>query len=436
LTKSGYKGKSVDDLIFQLFTATKGSVEEAERGIIYIDEFDKISASKESDLDVGGRSVQQELLKMIEGTDVEITVDELTGEKAFINTSKMLFIFSGAFSNLTDEKECIGNRKSNLRKIGFSNEISNPEVNKSSKSDHRTLSHKDLIEYGMIPELMGRIPIIAQLNKLEVVDLLRIMTESKNSIIKQYKTLFNHENIDLVFKKDALVKIAEIALSRNIGARGLNSIIEERMIQLTFDILDKKKSPQKNKELLPDDKNTKLKNSKYVINSYDVTPPENTKLFLLETIIPAQSLNLTYKNFQHMIKDVAIGLYQMNRQLIMMGDASIYNIGFNPRTKCYILFDFDQSKIFNSNTNYKTKKEYSYEDAYIFLTSFQVTYRTGNKRRLIDALLKKLIESKKTYILSTFLKIIDETIPNFPEKTVPRFKQETTDLDRFLKKHF
>jgi ATP-dependent Clp protease ATP-binding subunit ClpX len=267
LTKSGYKGKSVDDLIFQLFISTKGNIADTERGIIYIDEFDKISASRESDLDVGGRSVQQELLKMIEGADVEITIDELSGEKAFINTSKMLFIFSGAFSGLIDKKENSGIKNGGLRKIGFNNESSKTEGKDQQKLIQTNLGHKDLIEYGMIPELMGRIPIIAQLNKLEVVDLVRIMTESKNSIVKQYKTLFTYENIDLVFKKDALLKIAEIALSKNIGARGLNSIIEERMVQLTFDILESKNSKRKKMELVLDEKNNKLKRNRYIINS-------------------------------------------------------------------------------------------------------------------------------------------------------------------------
>lgn len=225
LTESGYVGDDVDMILARLLLNAGGNIEKAERGIIYIDEIDKIARSDSNGRDVRGEGVQQALLKMIEGGIV--SVNPQGGKKspmtqsADIDTTNILFIVGGAFSGLTD--------KQNVRKkmgLGGAEE---------AQPAQQEVSHKQLIKYGMIPEFVGRLPVITQLHNLMEEDLVKILMEPKNSLVKQYQALFALDGIDLVFEYDFLKGIAEKASKEGTGARGLRAIMEQSLSDAMFD---------------------------------------------------------------------------------------------------------------------------------------------------------------------------------------------------------
>jgi ATP-dependent Clp protease ATP-binding subunit ClpX len=223
-TEVGYVGKDADIMIKNLLSKAGGDVELAQRGIVFVDEVDKLSRKKNtSTRDVGGEGTQQSMLRLIEGTDVRI--ESQTGQITFVNTSNILFIFSGAFEGL---EKVIENNK-NGSSIGFGGKpTSLQETSLSSATED------DLVSYGLIKEFVGRIPVKATLNKLSVDDLVKITIEPQKSIIKQYKSLFKLDKIDLDFSDDYLKVIAEKALLHNTGARGIRSEIEKLLLDTQF----------------------------------------------------------------------------------------------------------------------------------------------------------------------------------------------------------
>lgn len=231
VTESGYVGDDVENMLLRLYQAADEDIEAAERGIIYIDEIDKIARKGEGTSitrDVSGEGVQQALLKIIEGADVDVPLaggrKHPQGERIRINTSNILFICGGAFEGLT--------MKTNTEKhVGFCQ-----EMNKSSDDDSTEVTAEALKKQGLIPELIGRLPIIVRLNKLTVNDLERILVDTKNSIVKQYTELIGLDGVELEIDKSAIHHIAKEAHEKKTGARGLKSIIEKIMRDVMFDI--------------------------------------------------------------------------------------------------------------------------------------------------------------------------------------------------------
>lgn len=237
LTEEGYVGDNIESMIQMLLLSCDFDVERASRGIIYIDEIDKkakkTSASTSITRDVSGEGVQFGLLKMIEGSVMNVQPTGARkhphGDRLLIDTSNILFIFGGAFNGLSD---IISNRlcKNN---IGFTSKMSKAE------RDIDLLNHleqDDLIQYGLIPELVGRIPVVSVLNKLSVDELAHILTDPVDSIIEQYKRLLEVDHINLNFTNNAIRRIAEIADRKGIGARGLKSVIESLMVDFQFEV--------------------------------------------------------------------------------------------------------------------------------------------------------------------------------------------------------
>ncbi len=238
LTEAGYVGEDVENIILKLVQAADYNIERAERGIIYIDEIDKISRKSDNPSitrDVSGEGVQQALLKIMEGTVASIPPQggRKHPQQEFlpVNTSNILFICGGAFSGL----EKIISKRGVDSGIGFNANVSLPET-KNFSEILCGVEPEDLLKYGLIPEFIGRLPILASLDDLDENALVEILTVPRNALIKQYKKIYDMENVKLSFTKDALKSIANKAIARKTGARGLRSILEEILLDSMYEI--------------------------------------------------------------------------------------------------------------------------------------------------------------------------------------------------------
>ncbi len=228
LTEAGYVGEDVESILSRLLAAANFDLELAKRGIVYIDEIDKVARKSESSVsgrDVSGEGVQQGLLKILEGAEVYVPVKgsrkNSTTETVLFDTTHVLFVCGGAFVGLRGDEH-----KKEL-KMGF--------LKKDEELLEEDIEPKEIIKYGMIPEFIGRLPVIAQLKELSIDDLTRILREPKNALIKQYKALFEFDGVELEFTDEALEEIAKKAHDSKVGARGLRGIIEKMMLPLEFE---------------------------------------------------------------------------------------------------------------------------------------------------------------------------------------------------------
>ncbi|MEA2099945.1 MAG: ATP-dependent Clp protease ATP-binding subunit ClpX [Campylobacterota bacterium] len=236
LTEAGYVGEDVENILTKLLQAADGDIQRAEQGIVFIDEMDKIARMSENrsiTRDVSGEGVQQALLKIIEGAEVNIPPKggrkHPNQEFTTINTKNILFICGGAFDGLDD----ILKRKQGENVLGFGHDKKSKD---EQKPTYDMAEPDDLVKYGIVPELIGRLPIIASLSEITEKDMVRILTEPKNSLIKQYKKLFAIDEVELNFEEDALKAIAAKSIKRKTGARGLRAILEENMLDIMYEL--------------------------------------------------------------------------------------------------------------------------------------------------------------------------------------------------------